>query len=38
MRVMENKGYISVVTKRKEIENAVEKFLDFSPKLVDVNA
>ncbi len=37
MRVIESKGYISVVTKREDIEAAVEKFFGFSPKTVDVN-
>jgi hypothetical protein len=37
MRVIENKGYISVVTKREEVEDAVEKFLGFSPKSVDAD-
>lgn len=37
MRVIENKGYISVVTKREDIEDAVQKFLGFSSKSIGVD-
>lgn len=35
MRIMEKKGYIGVKTSRTEIEQAVESFFGFSPKVVD---
>jgi hypothetical protein len=38
MRVIEKKGYISVVSKREDIEDAVEKSFGFSSKPVDVDA
>jgi hypothetical protein len=37
MRVIEKKGYISVVTPREEIERAVENFFNFSTKSVDAD-
>jgi hypothetical protein len=37
MRVIENKGYISVVTRREDIEDAVKKFFGFSTKTVDAD-
>jgi hypothetical protein len=35
MRIMENKGYISVVTKREDIEQALNNFWGFSKKDID---
>lgn len=35
MRIIEKKGYISVITKREDIENAVENFFGFSSKTID---
>ena len=35
MRILENKSYIDIKTKREDIEEAVIKFLGFSEKSVD---
>jgi hypothetical protein len=37
MRIIEDKSYISVNTKREDIEEAVENFFGFSPKTVDTS-
>jgi len=35
MRIIEKKGYISVITKRDDIETAVENFFGFTSKTID---
>ncbi len=35
MRIIEKKGYISVLTNREDIENAIENFFGFSSKTID---
>lgn len=35
MRIIEKKGYISVLTEREDIESAVENFFGFSSKTID---
>lgn len=35
MRIIEKRGYISVITKREDIEKAVERFFGFLPKTID---
>ena len=35
MRIIEKKGYIFVITKRDDIETAVENFFGFTSKTID---
>lgn len=35
MRILENKGYINIITPRADIENAILKFFNFAEKNID---